>query len=195
MPAVQVIPFTSLAVERWKNGGGEVREAHVAVSSRGDVEWRLSFAEIERDGEFSLHQDVERHLLNTRRPQQGREPLLLAIDGAITSVGPGTVTTFAGESVVSAMTLNTPTRVVNLMTGRKSCTGELVVHAVRGSTICRGVSAIVVLSGSVTINAGPQLGAFDSAILNNKRAFLVGQAASIAQIRINYLPAMSLERQ
>jgi uncharacterized protein len=47
-----------IAAQDWKNGGGRTRE--LAVDAGADWRWRVSLAEIDRDGPFSAYPGVER---------------------------------------------------------------------------------------------------------------------------------------
>lgn len=50
---MQIFDLTDCAPQPWKNGQGATRELCRADRAEGDVIWRLSVAEIERDGPFS----------------------------------------------------------------------------------------------------------------------------------------------
>ncbi|TDG11004.1 HutD family protein [Paraburkholderia guartelaensis] len=55
MSAIEVHPLDSLPVERWRNGGGVTR----TIASDG-CHWRISLAEVERDGPYSRFEGIDR---------------------------------------------------------------------------------------------------------------------------------------
>src|SRR5690606_23181136 len=63
----RVIAANEYRRERWRNGLGWTREIHAHRSDpAGDWTWRLSIAEIERDGPFSAFPGVDRALVLLR---------------------------------------------------------------------------------------------------------------------------------
>lgn len=102
----RVASIAGLIPQPWKNGRGITR-----VLARNAV-WRLSIAEIDRDGDFSLFPGMTRHIALV----QGNGLVLRAPDGSKVHLGrPGEVFTFSGESQVSATLADGPVQVVNLM--------------------------------------------------------------------------------
>ncbi|WP_321867373.1 HutD/Ves family protein [Paraburkholderia tropica] len=55
MTAIEVRPLASLAVERWRNGGGVTR----TLAADGN-RWRISLAEVERNGPYSRFDGISR---------------------------------------------------------------------------------------------------------------------------------------
>ena len=55
----QMIPLEEVAPSPWRNGGGVTREL-IAWPTPQDWDWRISVAEIEKDGPFSRFEGVER---------------------------------------------------------------------------------------------------------------------------------------
>lgn len=54
-----IIALANCPASPWKNGGGTTREL-IAWPSPGDWRWRISVADIDRDGPFSQFEDVHR---------------------------------------------------------------------------------------------------------------------------------------
>lgn len=55
----QIIPLEDIAPEPWRNGGGITREL-LAWPTPQDWDWRISVAEVEKNGPFSRYDGVER---------------------------------------------------------------------------------------------------------------------------------------
>lgn len=96
----------------WKNGGGTTREV-VRVPETGDLEWRLSVAEVAADGPFSVFEGIDRILVllsgagmdlhfDAPRHVERLRPLR-------------DVKAFAGEAAVHAQLVDGPTTDLNLM--------------------------------------------------------------------------------
>lgn len=119
----------------WKNGGGLTRDI-AAWPAEADVnafEWRLSLAEITRDGPFSTFRGVDRNLTLIEG-----EGLALDVDGETHSLGAGARVAFAGEAVTAARLVAGPVRDFNVMVRRDAWRARVTdlfggpVHAARG---------------------------------------------------------------
>ena len=121
---IQLLPAKDRKASPWKNGGGRTFEiaAHPPGADFETFDWRISLAEIEKDGLFSRFDGVDRILsliegrmtLEIGDPAQSH-PLETASSPVI----------FAGESPVFAR-LQTPlTLDINLMTRRGRCRATL----------------------------------------------------------------------
>ena len=112
----------------WKNGGGHTLEiaAEPPGSTVAGFAWRVSVADIERDGPFSVFSGVDRTLVllagNGMRLTGACEPLELH-----TAYEP---VRFAGEAALHCALVAGPTRDFNLMVRRSRAHGDVVV--VRG---------------------------------------------------------------
>ncbi len=96
----------------WKNGGGTTREV-ARVPETGDIEWRLSVAEVAGDGPFSVFEGLDRILVllsgagmdlhfDEPRHVERLRPLR-------------DVKAFPGEAAVHATLVDGPTTDLNLM--------------------------------------------------------------------------------
>lgn len=59
---IQIVRFAQTTRQRWRNDGGWTRE----IARHGDADewhWRLSLADVEQDGEFSLFPGIEREIV------------------------------------------------------------------------------------------------------------------------------------
>lgn len=104
-----------LTVEPWRNGGGATR----TLASDGDAaggawHWRISVAEITRDGAYSRFDGVERQ----QALIGGTELLLRGARGTQRLAIPGDTFAFAGEDDVFAAVPSGPVRMWNVMTVR-----------------------------------------------------------------------------
>ncbi|MBS1103200.1 HutD family protein [Gluconobacter sp. Dm-62] len=99
-------PVDGVPSQPWRNGGGLTR---VIASHEG---WRLSVADITRDGAFSRFPGIMRHIALLK----GRGVRLLLSDGTEREVvRAGEIVTFSGELGVDAVLVDGPVQVVNLM--------------------------------------------------------------------------------
>ncbi|HYM86629.1 MAG TPA: HutD family protein, partial [Pseudoxanthomonas sp.] len=118
----QVVAANEYRRERWKNGTGWTR-AIVRVPDRPDWDWRLSIAEIEQDGPFSLFPGIDRELVLIH----GNGLRLRFDDGETRELQPPHARIrFAGERVVHGELLNGPTHDFNLMWRRDAVAAELL---------------------------------------------------------------------
>lgn len=109
----------------WKNGGGETLEiaSLPEQSDIGSFVWRVSVAEVTRDGPFSSFPGVDRTLVllagNGMRLDGAGDPLDLHV--------PYEPVTFAGEVPLRCTLTDGPTRDFNFMVRRECASGEVVV--------------------------------------------------------------------
>ncbi|HEU4664593.1 MAG TPA: HutD family protein [Dokdonella sp.] len=127
---LQRIPPSTYRRTRWKNDGGWTTE--IARSGDDDFRWRISIAEIERDGPFSSFPGVERDLLLLEG--NGIE---LDIDDA----PPRRLTQrfervhFAGEARVDCRLIAGPTRDFNVMARRDTVHADVIARPLVGSMV------------------------------------------------------------
>jgi uncharacterized protein len=129
---LRLIPAHDYRRERWRNGFGWTREI-LRWPEQGDAwDWRLSIAEIERDGPFSSFPGVERELVLLH----GNGVRLRFEDGEVRGVEPphGRIR-FVGERVVSGELIDGPTHDFNLMWRRDRIDAELWHRPLVGSMV------------------------------------------------------------
>lgn len=117
--------LATLAARPWKNGGGLTREiaTHPPGAGFDTFEWRLSVAEVARDGPFSAFPGVDRILVLLR----GAGMRLLQAGTAHMLDQPGAALAFAGETPVDAQLVAGPTTDFNVMTRRGRWSAEVAV--------------------------------------------------------------------
>jgi uncharacterized protein len=127
-----IIRAASLVPVPWKNGGGITREIAVwpAGASMDAFAWRLSIAEVSRDGAFSTFPSVDRVLVlldgagMRLRESAGREYVLDK---------PLAMAHFAGESPIDATLENGPTRDFNVMVHRERARASVLAGQADGA--------------------------------------------------------------
>ena len=166
--ASRVIPANEYRRVRWKNGTGWTREI-ARMPDREDWDWRLSIAEIEQDGSFSLFPGIERELVLIR----GNGLRLRFEDDEVRELQPPHERIrFAGERVVRGELLDGPTHDFNLMWRRDAIAVELLHRPLVGPMLFftePGTSwAIHLLAGQAAFDQAsglPVLWAGDTALL------------------------------
>jgi uncharacterized protein len=133
MPLISLLQSTAYQRTRWKNDGGWTTEIARATEAGGDgFRWRVSIAEIERDGPFSTFPGIERDLL------------LLEGGGIELDIGESEPRRlrrrfehvhFAGEANVHCRLLAGPTRDFNVMTRRAVLHAEVVARPLVGAMV------------------------------------------------------------
>ncbi|MGN6153165.1 MAG: HutD/Ves family protein [Lysobacteraceae bacterium] len=118
--------------ERWRNGHGWTREVLRMPEGADDWDWRLSIAEIERDGPFSAFPGIDRELVLLH----GNGVRLRFDDGELREVLPphGRVR-FAGERALTGELIDGPTHDLNLMWRRDRIDAELWHRPLVGSMV------------------------------------------------------------
>ncbi|CAL95623.1 HutD family protein [Azoarcus olearius] len=134
MTAAAARPFVlaAIAPQPWRNGGGATREILCAPSADGEGwDWRVSVAEIEQPGAFSVFAGVDRTALlldgaglalHGSAPQP---PLVFAAAGCVHR--------FAGETALAARLGGGPARLFNVMTRRSRASAVLGTHTGDGA--------------------------------------------------------------
>ena len=164
----RVIAANEYRRERWKNGTGWTREI-ARVPDYPDWDWRLSIAEIEKDGPFSSFPGFDRELVLIRgnglrlRFDQGEVRALLPPHDRIR---------FAGERVVQGELIDGLTHDFNLIWRRNAVTAELLHRPLVGPMLFftePGVTwAIHLLAGQAAFDQAsglPPMWTGDTAIL------------------------------
>lgn len=101
----------------WANRLGATRELAVCRGADGEVDWRVSVADLDRDARFSTFPGIDRLFV-------ALGPLSLLVDGQPREMATGGMARFAGEAAVEVR-LERPTRALNVMTRRGVVRGEV----------------------------------------------------------------------
>lgn len=116
---------------RWANGLGWTTELAVHPA-HGELEWRVSIAEVDTDCEFSQLPGVDRTLLVLEG-----DGLALAVDDApeVLLRPGGEALAFSGDRVTRCRLLGGPTRDFNVMTRRSRYEHVLTTHHLANATL------------------------------------------------------------
>lgn len=121
---IQLIPANEYQRTRWKNGLGWTREIVRYPASAKEWLWRLSIAEVDKDGAFSAFDNIDRELVLL----SGEGMHLNFSDGeSLTLNPPHDKYRFAGERELTAELINGPTQDFNIM-WRRDCYETHVLH-------------------------------------------------------------------
>ena len=191
--ASRVIPANEYRRVRWKNGTGWTREI-ARMPDREDWDWRLSIAEIEQDGPFSVFPGIERELVLIR----GNGLRLRFEDGEVRELQPPHERIrFAGERVVGGELLEGPTHDFNLMWRRDAIAAELLHRPLVGPMLFftePGTSwAIHLLAGQAEFDRAsglPDLWAGDTALLidgDERRRYALEGGGELLAIKLSRL--------
>jgi environmental stress-induced protein Ves len=167
----------------WKNGGGTTRDIVVspAGASLDTFDWRLSFAQVDRDGPFSRFDNVDRTLVllsgaMTLHERDRRIDLVRNEPFA-----------FAGERAIEATVGGGATVDFNVMTrrGRANHIARRESFSKQSNIATRAGRTIVlfVLERGLIVD-GERLDAHDTAIVNAERVSVETVADSVAALVI-----------
>lgn len=160
--------WLAVTPEPWKNGGGVTRTLSVDAAQHAP-RWRVSVADIDRDGPYSRFPGYDRVSVVLTG---GGVELVAEVDadaadvadaGRIT-LAPGVATAFAGDAGFQARLVNGPVRVLNLFVLR---------GAAAASVVCVG-------GGQSAVEAGGL--AQDGASTHTLRIVVAAQAGRLNQV-------------
>jgi environmental stress-induced protein Ves len=190
-PHLRLLPAHDYRRERWRNGLGWTREILRWPERAEDWDWRLSIAEIEQDGPFSVFPGVERELVLLRGPG-----VRLRFDDGETreALPPHGRVRFAGERAVQGELIDGPTHDFNLMWRRDRIEADLWHRPLVGSMVLfvePGEQwAVHVLAGHAQCSsedARERLHAADSLLLSanaQRRRFAIDGGGEVLLIRL-----------
>ena len=146
----------------WANGGGITYEVMRWPADGPDFDWRLSIAEIAREGPFSTYPGVDRILILLRGAMN------LVIDGTGYDVPLFEPLAFPGEARVESVLADGPTMDFNIMTRRGRVTARadvLTEPAVTLAATPEDPVAVLVLDGERAFDAEDEpLRAWDAVV-------------------------------
>lgn len=110
MKLPQTRRFSELMPVAWQNGGGVTREVARQEPDGESPGWRVSIAELDRPGPFSVMAGVRRHFTVI-----GANPVTLVVAGQEVILASLESLVFDGEAAVSCLLPEGPSRALNLM--------------------------------------------------------------------------------
>lgn len=154
MTGAERFELSSLPATPWKNGGGTTREiaTHPPGAGFGDFAWRLSVADVERDGPFSAFPGVDRTIVLLRGA--GMRLAGNGVEHALTECGAPFA--FVGEAAIEARLVGGATRDFNAMTRRGSWRAE--VASLRASACVGSADAMFLWCGAGRWQVGASRG-------------------------------------
>ena len=166
---IQIIPANEYRRVRWNNGLGWTREIVRWPEQSQHWDWRLSIAEVDKPGPFSLFDGCERELVLLA----GEGMRLNFQDGeTVALLPPHSRHRFSGERPLNAELVDGPTQDFNLIWRREKMEATLLHRPLVGAMVFfpePGVHwAIFVLSGHAAFKDRPQTAAlmqYDTALI------------------------------
>lgn len=137
----------TLPIEPWRNGGGITRTLHHRQTD-GRTAWRVSIADITRNGAFSTFPGLDRRsvLIDGQRVLLRGEQLAWALESV------GSTAAYPGELELSAELQGDSARLFNCMVDRERASMTLEVGSgPRGTLPTDGDTTLIVLQGRVDI--------------------------------------------
>jgi len=163
----QVSRFAEAVTMRWLGGGGITHEL-ARFPADGDFDWRLSVAEVERDGAFSQLFDIDRIIVLC---STGRMVLQGSNTDALQRFSPYS---FDGGDAINCTVPDGPTRDFNVMTRRDVYDADVItIHSdvAHVEAVPDAQSFAVCLDGTVSCKAagadGIELMTFDMVRLDS----------------------------
>ena len=198
--AVAVLRFAEARTMTWRNGGGRTREIDLEPLA-GDTSrfrWRISVAEVTAGGPFSAFPGIDRVLLFCDGPR-----MVLTMDGADLDLVRHRPVVFRGEQAVFCQVPGGPTRDLNVMTDRQTCSATVRVVDVAGEHRLSGVAVetavAVVLGGALWVpgeadSAPRPLAAYDAVKVTGGAETELHGEGRVAIVEIGPTPSGSSPR-
>ncbi|HEX4505361.1 MAG TPA: HutD family protein [Alphaproteobacteria bacterium] len=136
----------------WKNGGGMTRDVIISpVSAMLDAfDWRISIAEISRDGAFSQFPGIDRKLAVL----DGKVALTVEGRAQVALDAHSPVLDFPGEAAVDGHPIDGPSTDLNVMTWRGRYVARMAKRSAAQPKIAAHATVIVALNALTA--AGPE---------------------------------------
>ncbi|MEX3981230.1 HutD family protein [Paraburkholderia sp. EG287A] len=144
MSAIEVRSLDSMPVERWRNGGGVTR-----TIASGGSHWRISLAEVERDGPYSRFDGIDRLSFVLR----GAGVMLRETNSAVT-LEPCVAVEYDGGLDWQATLIDGPVTALNVMTARGRYRASVRAIAEPVSVLPGCALAVVALHAGCAWRAG-----------------------------------------
>ena len=131
---LQFFDRRTLPRQPWHNGGGTTREivCRPAGASMQDFDWRISIADVDRDGPFSVLPGIERCIVLLEGPGLRLRSRCGRLDHRLDT--PGQPLRFDGGLALDAELLGGPSEDFNVMTRAGRCSAH--VTRLQGPTAC-----------------------------------------------------------
>ena len=146
MTSAERLELSALPATPWKNGGGTTREIAAFPPGAGfdTFGWRLSVAEVERDGPFSAFPGIDRTIALLRGAGMRLRDLVRGDEHALTAAG--VPHAFAGEASIDARLVDGATSDFNVMTRRGQWSAK--VERLQSRARVAAADALLLLAGA-----------------------------------------------
>ncbi len=146
MTGAQRLELSALPATPWKNGGGTTREiaAHPQGAGIEAFGWRLSVAEVARDGPFSAFPGIDRTIVLLQGAGMRLCDVAAKREHPLTTIGAPHA--FAGEAAVEARLVGGATSDFNVMTRRGQWSAT--VDTLKQRTELAPADALLLLAGA-----------------------------------------------
>ncbi|WP_415857196.1 HutD family protein [Sinomonas sp. G460-2] len=172
MPA-HIIRFSELPRSAWRNGGGTTVEIARGPEPTGDDwGWRLSLADVERAGDFSPFEGMERVLTVVEG-----ELLVLTVGGREQGLERFRPFRFDGGAPASAVLPTGSIRDLGLITRRGAFTGHVTILELskkRAHPLFPGQLGVL-LQGEAAVDGGEQLARYDTVVGSEENPAVLGR--------------------
>jgi len=121
------LPASGRAAQPWRNGGGLTREVAAGSGAGGDFGWRVSLAEVEEPGPFSVFPEVDRTIVLL-----SAAGMVLQIEGDQRELVRWEPFRFPGEAATEAFLAAGPTADLNVMVRRGRWASEVQILGHQG---------------------------------------------------------------
>lgn len=178
---LRILRNTDYRSRPWKNGGGTTRDILVSPpgASLEEFDWRLSLAQVDRDGPFSRFDNVDRTLVLLSGAMTLHEP-----DRRIELVR-GEPVEFPGERSIEAILNGGSTLDFNVMT-RRGRAAQIVKREIIGKRMniqSSGRIMIVVFALEEGLSVeGQSMNAYDTAVIGEQSVANVTSADRVAAL-------------
>lgn len=159
---MHIIRYGDLKPTSWRNGGGATREVASFPEGAEDFDWRISVADVDTAGDFSVFPGVDRILTLI-----DGELLVLTVDGVEHAMEKYRPFRFSGDSATSCVLPVGATRDLNVMSRRGTVKAYLSIVELskkRAHPVFDDQFALL-LQGSAVVTSGTEsadLGTLDS---------------------------------
>ena len=169
---LRVIRSADYPTRPWKNAGGTTCDIVIEPpgASLEEFDWRVSLAQVDRDGPFSRFDNVDRTLVLLSGAMTLHEPQRR------TELARGEPVSFAGERDITATVSGGSTLDLNVMTRRgrvRHGVSKVLLNTRHQLTIARRTTRILfVLDGALIID-GDRIDPHDTAVVSAQDALVV----------------------
>ncbi|MCD0500086.1 HutD family protein [Achromobacter sp. MY14] len=187
--------WLAVTPEPWKNGGGVTRTLSVDAAQQ-PPRWRVSVADIDRDGPYSRYPGYDR--VSVVLSGGGVELVEDVADAERITLAPGVATAFAGDAAFQSRLLNGPVRVLNLFVLRGAAAASVVCvgggkAAVEAGGLTQDGVATHTLRIIVAAQAGRQHHAAEAGVVLAAGDYIVGPSCGV-DARQAFAPAQPTAR-